>query len=95
MKHASPPEITKRLKQASGHLTSVIAMIEAGRSCVELAQQLQAVENAIHTAKRTLVQDHMEHCLVDAVAEGETSGNRHSSNSKAWPNIYDQRKRPR
>jgi DNA-binding FrmR family transcriptional regulator len=76
MKHASHPEIIKRLKQASGHLTSVVAMIEGGRSCVDVAQQLQAVENAIHTAKRTLVQDHMEHCLADAVAEGEKSSNR-------------------
>src|SRR5947209_12614030 len=76
MKHASHPEIIKRLKQASGHLMSVIAMIEAGRSCVDLAQQLQAVENAIHIAKRTLVQDHMEHCLADAVAESEMTGNR-------------------
>ncbi|HEX3182684.1 MAG TPA: metal-sensing transcriptional repressor [Beijerinckiaceae bacterium] len=64
MKHGSHPEILKRLRQASGHLTSVVAMIEADRSCVDLAQQLQAVENAIHTAKRTLVQDHMEHCLA-------------------------------
>lgn len=70
MKHASHPDILKRLKQAHGHLASVIAMLEAERPCVDLAQQLQAVESALHTAKRTLVQDHMEHCLGDGVAGG-------------------------
>ncbi|OJW18873.1 MAG: nickel resistance protein [Rhodospirillales bacterium 69-11] len=67
MEHASHPDILKRLKRAQGHLASTIAMIEAGRSCVELAQQLHAVEKAISNAKRELVQDHMEHCIGDGM----------------------------
>jgi DNA-binding FrmR family transcriptional regulator len=70
MKHASHPAIIKRLKRANGHLASVITMIEEGRPCVELAQQLFAVESAITNAKRELIQDHMEHCLADGVSEG-------------------------
>ena len=65
--HESHPEIVKRLKRAEGHLKSVIAMIEGGRSCVDIAQQLQAVEKAIVNAKRTLIKDHLDHCLEDAV----------------------------
>ena len=65
--HHSHPQIIKRLKRAQGHLGSVIGMIEAGRSCLELAQQLHAVEKAIQQAKRVLVQDHIEHCLDDAI----------------------------
>lgn len=64
-KHLSHPGIVKRLKRAHGHLASVIAMIEEGRSCVDLAQQLHAVESAVTNAKRELIQDHMEHCLGD------------------------------
>ena len=63
MEHASHPAIVKRLKRAEGHLRSVIAMIEAGRSCVDLAQQLHAVESAVTNAKRELIHDHIEHCL--------------------------------
>jgi uncharacterized protein len=63
MKHASHPEITKRLKRAEGHLRSVIAMIEEGRPCLDLAQQLHAVEAAISKAKKELIHDHIEHCL--------------------------------
>lgn len=70
MEHASHPDIIKRLKRAHGHLATVIAMIEGGRPCVDLAQQLHAVESAITNAKRELIQDHMEHCLGDGVEHG-------------------------
>ena len=63
MPHASHPDIVKRLKRAEGHLRSVVAMIESGRPCVDLAQQLHAVEAAVTNAKRELIQDHIEHCL--------------------------------
>jgi hypothetical protein len=43
------------------------------RSCLDLAQQLQALESVIHNAKRTLIQDHMEHCIGDAVSGGGLS----------------------
>lgn len=45
-------------------------MIEEERPCVDIAQQLQAVENAIASAKRALINDHIDHCLVHA-EEGE------------------------
>jgi DNA-binding FrmR family transcriptional regulator len=70
MEHRSHPAIIKRLKRAHGHLAGVIAMIEEGRPCVDLAQQLHAVESAISNAKRELVQDHMEHCLGDGIEAG-------------------------
>ncbi|WP_137158341.1 metal-sensing transcriptional repressor [Rhizobium sp. FKL33] len=64
--HDSHPEIVKRLKRAEGHLRGVIAMIEGGRSCLDIAQQLQAVEKAVASAKRTLIEDHLDHCLDSA-----------------------------
>jgi DNA-binding FrmR family transcriptional regulator len=70
MKHASHPEIIARLKQAHGHIGSILTMFAEGRPCIDLAQQLQSVESVIHTVKRTLIQDHMEHCIADAVQEG-------------------------
>ncbi len=65
--HASHPDIVNRLKRAEGHLRSIVAMIEAGRSCLDIAQQMQAVEKAIGQAKKTLIQDHLDHCLDEAV----------------------------
>ena len=65
--HQTHPAIVKRLKRAEGHLRSIVAMIEAGRGCRDVAQQLHAVEKAICNAKRTLIQDHIDHCLEQAV----------------------------
>lgn len=63
MKHASHPAIVARLRRAEGHLRSVIAMMEAERPCLDVAQQLHAVERAITGAKRNFIQDHIDHCL--------------------------------
>lgn len=68
--HTSHPDIIKRLKRAEGHLKSIVTMLEAGRSCLDIAQQLQAVEKAVSNAKKTLVHDHIEHCLDHALREG-------------------------
>ena len=67
MQHQSHPDIIKRLKRAEGHLRSLIGMMEAGKPCLELAQQLHAVENAIANAKRELIHDHIDHCLDDTI----------------------------
>ena len=68
-RHASHPQIVRRLKRAEGHLHSILAMFEEERSCVELAQQLHAVEKAVANAKRELIHDHIEHCLEESSVE--------------------------
>ena len=67
--HDTHPNIVKRLRRAEGHLRHVVEMFDAGRSCLDLAQQLHAVEKAIGQAKRTLIHDHVDHCL-DTAANG-------------------------
>jgi hypothetical protein NreA len=63
--HTAHPDIINRLKRANGHLKSIIEMLEAGRSCLDVAQQLQAVEKAVAQAKKALIHDHIDHCLED------------------------------
>lgn len=71
--HGSHPDIIKRLQRAEGHLRSIVTMLEQGRGCLDIAQQLQAVESAVASAKKTLVHDHIDHCLEHAVREGTQS----------------------
>jgi DNA-binding FrmR family transcriptional regulator len=68
--HTSHPAIIKRLKNAEGHMRSIITMLEEGRSCLDIAQQLQAVEKAVESAKKTLIHDHLDNCLERAVGPG-------------------------
>lgn len=67
--HETHHGIIKRLKRAEGHLHKVIEMFTDGRPCLDLAQQLYAVEKAISEAKKVLIHDHVDYCL-DAVANG-------------------------
>jgi uncharacterized protein len=68
--HQSHPDIVNRLKRAEGHLRKIIAMIEEQRPCLDLAQQLHAVEKAVCQAKKQLIHDHIDHCLEQAVNGG-------------------------
>jgi DNA-binding FrmR family transcriptional regulator len=71
--HSSHPDIINRLKRAEGHLKSIITMLKEERGCLDIAQQLQAVESAVANAKKVLVHDHIDHCLEHAVREGTQS----------------------
>ena len=65
--HTTHPQVRNRLKRADGHLHNVVAMIDEGKPCLEIVQQLHAVEKAISAAKKALIHDHLDHCLEDAV----------------------------
>ncbi|MBS0360418.1 MAG: metal-sensing transcriptional repressor [Proteobacteria bacterium] len=67
--HPTHPDIIKRLKRADGHLRNVIGMMEADRPCMDIVQQLHAVERAVAAAKKVLVHDHIDHCLKHAVED--------------------------
>ena len=75
--HTSHPDIIKRLKRVEGHLRAVIEMIESKRPCADIAQQMQAIESAITKAKKTLIHDHIDHCL-ERVAGGSERASRAS-----------------
>ncbi len=67
--HASHPKTINRLKRAGGHLQNVIGMLQEARPCGDIVQQLQAVESAIHAAKKALIHDHLDHCLDAAMGD--------------------------
>lgn len=67
--HATHPALVARLKRAEGHLRHVIGMIEGHQPCLDIARQLAAVESAVTSAKRALIHDHIDHCLVHDAAE--------------------------
>lgn len=81
--HASHDAVTKRLKRASGHLQNVITMLSDDRPCLDVAQQLHAVERAIAAAKKQLIHDHIDHCLDHAVGEPAKSTRQALSEFKA------------
>jgi len=69
--HTQTRAVINRLARAIGHLERVKAMVEEGRDCSEVLIQLAAVRSAINNTGKIILQDHLEHCIVDAVASGD------------------------
>lgn len=74
MKHVANPQIidpaiSARLQRAIDQLCSVVVMVETGRSCLSVAEQLDGVEAMVAEARRELINDHIDRFLLEA-AEG-------------------------
>ena len=67
--HQNTKAVINRLSRAIGHLESIKRMVEDGRDCSEVLIQLSAVKAAINNMGKVILQDHIEHCIVDAVGE--------------------------
>ena len=82
-RHRSHPDIVNRLKRAEGHLRKVIDMIEGDSPCLDVAQQLHAVESAISRAKAALIRDHLDSCVDALVGPMDAGQRREIENFKA------------
>lgn len=69
--HAHTKAVLNRLSRAIGHLESIRRMVEDGRDCSEVLIQLSAVKSAINNTGKVILQDHIEHCIVDAIESGD------------------------
>ena len=65
--HAQTKAVLNRLSRAIGHLESIKRMVEDGRDCSEVLIQIAAVRAAITNIGKVILQDHIQHCIVDAV----------------------------
>ena len=69
--HANTRAVVNRLARAIGHLSKVKRMVEDDCDCSEVLIQLAAVRAAIDNAGKEILQEHIAHCIVDAVEEGD------------------------
>lgn len=69
--HENTKAVLNRLSRAIGHLESIKKMVENGRDCSEVLIQLSAVKAAINNTGKVILQDHIKHCLVDAIESGD------------------------
>jgi len=65
--HENQKAVINRLARAIGHLESVKHMVEEGRDCSDVLIQLSAVRSALNNTAKIILEDHIHHCLVDAV----------------------------
>lgn len=67
---ADKDAILKRLRRIEGQVRGVAGMIEDDRYCIEVLDQISAVTRAMQTVALALLDDHLAHCVANAVAVG-------------------------
>lgn len=70
--HTHTREVVNRLARAIGHLQKVKQMVEDGEDCSQVLVQLAAVKSALNSTGKVILKDHLEHCIVHAVEDGDT-----------------------
>lgn len=69
--HESQVAIINRFSRAIGHMQAIKKMVEDGRDCSEVLTQIAAVKSSINNIGKIILQDHINHCVVDAVKTGD------------------------
>ena len=64
MKHDSA---LLRLKNVEGHIRGIERMVEDGAYCIDIIQQVQAVQAALNKISTTILEGHLNSCLITAV----------------------------
>lgn len=59
-------EAEKTLKIAKGQIEATIKMIEDGRYCVDISNQIIAAQALLKKANLLILKQHMNHCVADA-----------------------------
>ena len=63
--------VVNRISRAIGHLESIRRMVESDADCSEVLIQLAAVRSAINNTGKVVLKNHIDHCIVEAVEEGD------------------------
>ena len=69
--HTETKAVLNRIARVTGHMESVRKMVEEGRDCSDILIQLSAIRAAVNNIGRIILQDHIDHCVVDAVRTGD------------------------
>ena len=69
--HKQRKNVKDRLVKAEGHIRGIIKMIDEEKECPDVLIQIAAVKAALEKAGEIILEDHIEHCLIEAVKSGD------------------------
>jgi DNA-binding FrmR family transcriptional regulator len=62
--------IQKRLRRVEGQVRGLQRMVDEDRYCIDILEQVSAATRALQSVALELLEDHMTHCVSDAVRAG-------------------------
>lgn len=63
-------EVLTRLRRIEGQVRGLQRMVEEDTYCIDVLTQVSAVTKALQSVALVLMQDHLGHCVADAITEG-------------------------
>ena len=63
-------ELLARLRRVEGQIRGIAQMVEDDRYCIDVLTQVSAATKGLQGVAVGLFDDHLRHCVADAVAEG-------------------------
>ena len=66
----SKDQLLGRLRRVEGQIRGIQQMVDGDRYCIEVLTQISAVTKALQSVAVGLLDDHLRHCVADAVAGG-------------------------
>lgn len=60
-----------RLRRIEGQVKGLQKMVEEGRYCVEVLQQLAAVQEALRGVTKVVMRNYLENCATNALRSGD------------------------
>jgi CsoR family transcriptional regulator, copper-sensing transcriptional repressor len=63
--------LAKRLHRIEGQVRGIERMLEDDRYCIDILTQLGAVSTALDSVALAILDDHVQHCVVDALSSGD------------------------
>jgi DNA-binding FrmR family transcriptional regulator len=70
--HDSKAAYLTRLRRIEGQVRGLQRMVDEDTYCIDILTQVSAVNKALQSVAVGLVEDHLNHCVRDAVASGGT-----------------------
>ena len=65
--------LTKRLHRIEGQVRGIERMVEEDRYCIDILTQIAAVRTALEQVGAKLLEDHVTHCVAEALASGDAA----------------------
>ena len=62
----------KRLRRIEGQVRGLQRMVEEDEYCIDILTQISAVTRALQGVALGLLEDHVHHCVADALASGSS-----------------------
>ena len=70
---ANKEKLKARLAKAIGHLNAVYRMVDEQKYCIDVLNQLKAVQSALDKTSEAILKQHLETCVVEAVQKQDSA----------------------